>query len=419
MTGFSGLRTGNGQGFAPVGWCWVVLSWACLFACKNATTEQPVAGEAPLAQKWRLELPASSHIYPIRWKDKFLFSYHADGHQCFTTCSASRGKIIKQWCLELKTDQPLYYNLLPGAQLDQLFLPAPGGLLLLSPDEGHCRLKSFGFEAGENSIEEKNGIIYRVYYAAQNRKSFITAFNSETDSLHILAALPAPDSTSIFVKTPFLYTDKAGQDILVTGYTHYNPKNHYTHNGIRSIAADDGRILSDTELDGDNYTASGISHNPVVAGPFSYWMVHNKLICYDHENGYIRWKRSLPAPLVTSRPLMAKTLLLCAAEDGNLYALSLASGALLWSAPVSGSPSRVFQAGNYLFLVGGADGVLYGIRAGDGAVILKKRSGQHNISAGLFYQRTLFADDEYLLLFDGKSWECYSYILPALRVTPH
>jgi len=62
--------------------------------------------------------------------------------------------------------------------------------------------------------------------------------------------------------------------------------------------------------------------------------------------------------------------------------------------------SRIFS-GEWLFLVGGSDGILYGIRRSDGAIVLTKRAAQHSIAQGIYYQRTYYADEEGVLLFDG------------------
>jgi len=377
-------------------------------ACNGNADHSPTQGKPLLKQIWQIKLPASSYIYPIRWGDKFLFSYYSGKKQCFATCSASHGKICKEWCLPMKSSQPLYYNLSPCIWNDNLVLPTPGGLLLIDPDKGHGQVWSSGFSIGENSLMEKDGMIYRVYYGSKNLKAFITAFDPNSDSQHTVTTLFASDSATIHVKTPFLYTNRNRQDVMVLGYTHYNPATHYTRNGILSIDSDDGKVLTDIQLDSINYTARGINHDPVVMGALSYWMVQNEVICYNHENGSILWKRTMPAPIITSRPLVTHKMLYYAAEDGNLYALDLASGDIIWKAPISGSPSRVFAVDNYLFLVGGADGVLYVINANDGAQVLKKRSERHDISAQVFYQRTLYADNEYLLLYDGISWQCLS-----------
>ncbi len=391
-----------------------VLSWCFGFlglgfqACKMDTSHSPLREKPALEKIWQMKLPASSYIYPLRRGDEFLFSYHSGDRQCFVTCSASRGKIHKEWCLPLKSSKPLYYNLSPCNWEDKLVLPTPGGLLLIDPGEGWGQLWSSGFRWGENALLEKNGLLYRVYYGNNNRKAFVTALDPLTDSLRTIATLLAPDSATIHVKTPFLYTNKNGQDVLVLGYTHYNPTTRYTRNGMLSIDKDNGQVLIDILLDSINHSARGINHDPVVAGAFSYWMLQNEVLCYHHASGALRWKRTMPAPMVTSRPLVAHEMLYYAAEDGHLYALDLASGTVIWTAPISGSPSRVFVAGNYLFLVGGADGVLYVINARDGDVVLKKRSERHDLSAQVFFQRTFYADREYALLYDGVVWQCFS-----------
>ena len=223
----------------------------------------------------------------------------------------------------------------------------------------------------------------------------------------LLNAYDLADGATIFLKNPFVYGGDAEGDVLVVGYTHYYAASRRTHNGVLRVALPEGQILSDLPLDA-NDKAWGLNHHPERAGHLSFWTIQALLICYDHKHNRICWRRQMPAPMVTSRLVVHDGTLYFAAEDGELYALDSSSGTLLWTAPIGGSPSRVFISGEWLFLVGGSDGILYGIRRSDGAIVLTKRAAQHSIAEGIYYQRTCYADEEGVLLFDGEVWTYYS-----------
>ncbi len=384
-------------------------------ACRNG--EDCTTGSMPeVLKRWQLQLPGDAYLYPTLMGPDFLLSWYSDGHQCFATVGRKDGCKKQQWCCAHDAPAPLYYNLQPAFFENILLLPAPRGLLVLA--DGTCRMLEVPYASGEPSVTVHKGIAYRVYYSTGQRLAHLTAHDLKKDSLTVLTTIDAPDSASIFLKNPFLSFDEKNGKILVAGYTYYWPSNHLTRNGVLRIALPEGRILSNQLLTPPNSEARGLNQHPVVWGNLSFWTAQTELICYDHVRNSIRWRRQMPAPMVTSRMLVHDGSLYFAAEDGMLYAIALPSGALQWLAPVSGSPGRVFPSGEFLFVVGGSDGVLHGIRRNDGAVVLKMRSPRHDISTGIFYQRTAWADENGVLLFDGNYWRYFSLNMPCKGQPP-
>lgn len=389
----------------------------CLAMCGCRHKKPYLQGDVPSpVLRWQVQLPADAYLYPTLLDSDILLSWNENQRQCFAAINPQKGKLREQWCCDAELPTLLYYNLQADFLENILLLPAPKSLLAINP--GKCRTIAMPFESGEAALSTADGMVFRIYFSNGQHRVHITAHDLKKDSFIELTTIDAPDSASIFLKNPFLYFDEQNGKVLATGYTYYWPSTRLTRNGVLRIALPEGRILSDQPLTPPNSEARGLNQHPIVWGNLSFWTAQTELICYDHVHNSIRWRRQMPAPMVTSRMLVHEGSLYFAAEDGMLYAIALPSGALIWSAQISGSPGRVFPVGDFLFLVGGSDGVLYGIRSSDGTVTLKMRSPEHDISKGIFFQRTAWADENGILLFDGNYWRYFSLNMPCKGQPP-
>lgn len=396
--------------------CWFIsIAVMALMGCRKAAP--CMAGGIPsLGLRWQAKLPGEAYLYPTPLGADFLLSWHGDEGQHFATLSRQDGSVKAQWRCNTGSPTPLYYNLMGAFSENKLLLPAPRSILAITP--GKCLALDTPFESGEPALTVHDGIAYRVYYDEQHRRGQLTAQYLNGDSLRVFATRTAPAPSVIFFKNPLLCSDEQTGRVVVAGYTEYDDATRLTRNGVLRISLPEGRTLSDQALTPPNREARGLNQQPVAYRNLSFWTVQQELICFDHVHNSVRWRRQMPAPMVTSRLLVHEGSLYFAAEDGKLYALALPSGALRWSATISGSPGRVFPAGKFLFVVGGSDGVLYGINSDNGEVVVKQRSPQHNISKGIFYQRTCYADENGVLLFDGNTWQYFSANMPCDPKTP-
>lgn len=113
--------------------------------------------------------------------------------------------------------------------------------------------------------------------------------------------------------------------------------------------------------------------------------------------------------MLTSAPVVSKDGLYCPMEDGYIYKFNLADGSLVWKVKTAATPSRLVSAQDFLFIVGGSDGVLYAISAKDGKVVKSLKAPNHYYIKNQFFRRFIGTDTngEILILFDGNNFRGY------------
>lgn len=151
-----------------------------------------------------------------------------------------------------------------------------------------------------------------------------------------------------------------------------------------AFAADDGAprwhrhmpFLMDgtpVALDGTLYGTSSISCDVTTSGACIYAL--------DADSGATRWTYATAALYDLLDPQMVGGVVYTTGQDGTVYALRAASGALLWRGQPAGAGHDVFPsllvAGSTVY-VGGADGRLYALDAGTGATRWSYQSSATN-----------------------------------------
>jgi glucose dehydrogenase len=128
-------------------------------------------------------------------------------------------------------------------------------------------------------------------------------------------------------------------------------------------------------------TDSGAGHVELgggVATPVPGQKARGALVAIDADHATIRWRRTLPAPMVGGALVTAGGLVFSGCDDGNLYAFDARTGAIVWhhhvGLPFGTAPLTYRIAGvQYVAVVAGGSSIpsVTGTRPGARLVVLR------------------------------------------------
>lgn len=155
-----------------------------------------------------------------------------------------------------------------------------------------------------------------------------------------------------------------------------------------------------------------VSTQPFVASPvvdsglLYVGGLDSMLYCIVADRGTIKWKRSVHGE-VRSRVALGKKTLYCVSGDGNLYAISRADGAVVWTFHTRGEKKySPFAFADYFFSAPVPDGDIVYFGSGDGSVYAVNRvTGQlvwKFVTGDVVHSTPSIAGDNlYIGSFDG------------------
>jgi outer membrane protein assembly factor BamB len=115
-----------------------------------------------------------------------------------------------------------------------------------------------------------------------------------------------------------------------------------------------GKHLKDIEVGGDGQIAGGVA----VDGLWAYAGTRDgSLVCADMNGGDIVWSSDESEDQTFSTPAVTEKMVIYSSDNGFVYALHRADGALAWKFDTGGSPTSPVVAKNRVVVC--ADGTLY------------------------------------------------------------
>lgn len=132
--------------------------------------------------------------------------------------------------------------------------------------------------------------------------------------------------------------------------------------------------MGDLGLRWSSATGAAISSSPAVANGLVYVGSNNgNLYALNAASGALLWQYTTGGT-VGSSPVVANGAVLVGSDDHYVYALNASTGALIWNLTgnsVASSPTVV----NAIVYVGSEDGNLYGLDVGTGALVWQYATG--------------------------------------------
>lgn len=381
------------------------LAWGLFLASLLGCT--PTEQEA-----WALPCSSSFEFYPLRWGPLLILSSECEGVPCIKGVSLRSGQ--EAWSLSDSLFSQVYYNFQPYLDEDYLVLPIGRELLCLSPESGEVRWRHQHERPGDAHVFGDGRFVYRSYRAPSDSAFEWVRLELTSGRDSLLLTAPVSLASRCLMRSPMPFFD--GRDSgLVSPVIDYTPRGNTQSYLLLWKQGQAGEPLRHT-IYPDNSQGVGAALPAVLSGKLSFWVTHRDLTAFDLEAGQELWRISLPHGLLTSRLSKHGECLYLACENERLYAISAADGHIRWSLPNSGTPSRIFHTEDRIFLIGGADQLLYEIDRSKGQ-ILSRYAGK---TAERNLRRPAYFSSEAALINDGARWKALpSFALrDSLKVLP-
>lgn len=167
---------------------------------------------------------------------------------------------------------------------------------------------------------------------------------------------------------------------------------------IHVFSAIDGKLLRETPLDDDSQVAGGVVllGDSIYSGSRSGMFVH-----MNAQTGEMVWTNKDCQGESYSTPAIDATTIVYGANDGVLYALDRAAGALKWKQDLDDTPNSPIIARDKVVVTAG--GELYLLRLEDGAKLWSFSVSDFVVSPSIAGELVLVgSDDGSLTAFAGK-----------------
>ncbi|TAK42301.1 MAG: hypothetical protein EPO28_07475 [Saprospiraceae bacterium] len=372
---------------------------------------KPKERNLQLKQLWRAPIFESSEgtaesIYPLQVGDMAITAKLLDNFvPAFYAMDMKQGGILWQ-VTDTSCTGKVYYNMAPYISKHGMVVPCGGALKSIDIKTGKS-LWTYQYSGNPEQFLEPytNYTILQAVNDWDERKSHIYEVNSKNGEAKSIYSVSWPDSSKLLIRTPVKVNDT---QVLFTSITMRYGSNE-THAKWHLLNSNTHEI----NLEGVAYPANkdgyGVTKQPIIMGDKAYLVAYDNAFCISTKDGKELWRKALPRDMLTSVPIASKDGLFCPMEDGNLYKLSLDEGDIIWKTEISTTPSRPIIVNDYLFIVGGSDGILYIISTKDGGTVKSMKAPNHHFIKNQFFRRSIGVDSEgeILILFDGNSFRGY------------
>ncbi len=353
-------------------------------------------------------IPSSPHykLYPIIYNDIVILASDCNGDNCLKAINKYNGEVEWQWVAD-DILSGAYYNLTPYVFSEILLLPIKEHLIAIDLRSGKIRWQDSKAFSGEPYLDGIGYHAVRSYFNQKNKKHLIYLIDITNGSMKVIKEINQPVEANSYVRTPHIFklNERPNDTFLVSSTIEYIP-NKQTNSYLSFWSLSHPTSTQDLSIYKPNSKGYGVTKQCITDHPFSYWVANNELVCIDLSQRKEVWRTKMKRGMLTSRLSQDERRLYYASEDEVLYAIDKQDGSITWEVPIAGTPSRLSIDDKLLYLIGGSDGNLYVINSADGQIISKQRISRHNIEKQHFLRRTFIAEDNLLILNDGKNWKC-------------
>jgi outer membrane protein assembly factor BamB len=364
-----------------------------------------------LKQLWRtpiFEEPrgTAESIYPVQVGDMAFTSKLLDNFSpIFYGLDMKHGSILWQ-VMDTSCTGKVYYNMAPFISKHGMVIPYGEMLKSIDYKTGKS-LWSYQYMGNPEQFLEPytNKTFLQAVNDWDERKSHIFKVNSLHGVAKCIYTFNWPDSSKLLIRTPVKVDE--GQVLFTSITMRYSTNETHAKWHLLNLSTDE--IKSEGAAYPDNKDGYGVTKQPKIIGDKALMVAYDNVFCISTTNGKELWRKALPRDMLTAVPIASKDGLFCPMEDGNLYKLSLDDGNIIWKAEISATPSRPIIVNDYLFIVGGSDGILYVISTKDGRTVKSMKAPNHQFVKNQFFRRFIGVDfeGETLILFDGNSFRGY------------
>ncbi len=356
---------------------------------------------------WETASNTHFNLYPIVHLNNVILPSNCNGQNCLKAVNKHTGKTSWEWVDTNGILQKAYYNLSSYISSNVLILPISEDLIAIDLTNGKTLWHSKKKYAGESFVDGLGNNAVRTYYDKAEKVHKVFLIDMITGNMREIKRFDVPKEGKKFVRTPCLIKDEESSDtICVTSVIEYDPVK-LTKNHLLFWILPNSDFQRNMEIYRENKNGDGVTKQCITDKSRSYWVANNEVVCVDILNQAELWRTEMKKGMLTSRLMQDDKYLFYACEDENLYALDKENGNIIWERKIAGTPSRVFINREILYLVGGSDGHLYMVNKNTGQLISSQKIPYHNINAGKFLRRTLYAGMDILILNDGQNWHCY------------
>lgn len=317
--------------------------------------------------KWTIKNENVASIYPIQFNDVFITTYQKDEkHLGIRANYLNNGNIAWQIDEPISAPKAFYYNLKSYQKDNILVLPCDNELIAIDLEKGQILWHTTLYDSAENFVEGIENQVFRTYYDNQNKEYVILEIDIQTGHSKIILKEKTPENNKLFCRTPVPMT-RDGDTLLYFSAIQQHLTTRKTIPTISVYSVSKKEIIKKDTLK-INDMGFGITKQPIYDKKNMIFINDNQVIVYDYKNNILKSTIDLPRDMLTSRPLLDGNMLYYAAEDGFLYAIEIEEKNIVWKTKISGTPSQIQMNNNKLFVVGGGNGVFYGINKKDGSI---------------------------------------------------
>ncbi|MEZ4942366.1 MAG: PQQ-binding-like beta-propeller repeat protein [Saprospiraceae bacterium] len=367
--------------------------------------------ELQLKQLWRTSIfeshtETAESIYPVHADDRVLTAKLLDGAApVFYALDGKQGGIDWQLTDTVCTGK-VYYNMKPFVSKQGICLPCGRATTCVDIKTGKTRWVNEQSGQPEQTLEPyTNNSFLQAVNDWDGRQSHIREVSAIDGNARPIYTVRWPDSSKLLIRTPV----KVNNKLLLFTAVKMRYGTNETVAKWHLLEHSTGEILSEGEAYPGNRDGYGVTKQPILIGDKAYMVAYDAVFCVSTTTGKELWRKKLPRDMLTSAPVVSKDGLYCPMEDGYIYKFNLADGSLVWKVKTAATPSRLVSAQDFLFIVGGSDGVLYAISAKDGKVVKSLKAPNHYYIKNQFFRRFIGTDTngEILILFDGNNFRGY------------
>ncbi|MEO1261608.1 MAG: PQQ-binding-like beta-propeller repeat protein [Bacteroidota bacterium] len=357
---------------------------------------------------WQMEVSANFNLYPIVHEDMAILASNCNDSNCLKAINKYTGKTLWNWIDTNKTLGNAYYNLSPYIFSNALILPISRDLIAIDLATGKTLWHHKKEYAGESFVDGLGDKVARTYYDDTEKVHKVFLVDIPTGSMREVKRFGTPEKGKKFVRTPCLSKSKNSNDTLcIASVIEYMP-GKMTKSYLSFWKLPDTSLTQDMKIYRDNKSGYGVTKQCITDKLKSYWVANDEIVCVDLQERAELWRTKMKRGMLTSRMVQDEKHLFYACEDEYLYALDKGNGNFVWKCRIAGTPSRVFTDDDILYLIGGSDGKLYMVHKETGQLVSRQKIPGHHISDGIFLRRTLFVDEDIIILNDGQKWHCYA-----------
>ncbi|MCW5924708.1 MAG: PQQ-binding-like beta-propeller repeat protein [Saprospiraceae bacterium] len=387
-----------------------LLGMSALLCCGKKQVEKPVLiwRSSPFG-KVQIET-----IYPIFHDNKIMVT-HSTEHAPFTICALSTkdGHIIWQYQDTAVNPNVLYYNLRAYQDGSTLLIPMGNRLMAFDMQNGKKLWENTMHDAAEDFIEGIGSLAFRIYYDLVEPKAYLYCIDTKRGDASLFQVFEIEQGHKAFYRTPRPLIGQRGDTCLVFTSIFQNLQSKETFAGLNWMDYQSKSITQRDTIYPINYQGEGVTKQPLLdpAGKQLYFVANNELVCYHAWTRKELWRTEMPRDMLTSFPVADRKRVYFACEDGKVYAVDKNNGNILWSTHVSGTPSRIYDDGQSLHVIGGSDGIWHILDKDTGIETFQTESPNRVNYPSIFFRRafSVCPDKNAAICTDGKDFFYYQW----------